>query len=307
MGPVRTGAGVADARPPATCGRGRTCAPCGGPGRVRGPRCRGSDRCRWPRARLRTAAVRGDRRVCPPLSPLRRFPGRCARARGARWQAAAVGGGDVLHAPGQALPEMKEGAVGVAVQREVVDPRYSGCDERGRRYAHHLGVHGAPRKRNADNTQHPGSAPASQEDSDLLDHALQQRSPPLVALGQPRHLFGERHLRAGRILAVQTAHTQVDPHGPSPDCGICEVTYITAGAPLIRRTTPRTGRRDMGVRTGMGPDHRTREISRGHQDVGQVRYQSRQFDRTQSEVPTGNPADHHLGMISGYENLARIA
>lgn len=245
-------------------------------------------------------------------------------------QAAAVGGGDFLNAPGQALPQMKtvadldrlwgaigdalsigkravaaddlhtrmsaqpsaelfgvsafperqresgfgvdqESAVGIAVQREVVHAEHPGCDQRRQRHPHQLREHGAPRQPDVEDTQHPRPTSAGQHHADRLDQLLQQRSAPLIAHGQSRHLLGEGHLRAGRVLAVQTAHAQVDADRPASQRGIGEAPYVAAVYPLAQRAAPRTPCWSTGSRTSLHRNGRTRNIDRDHQHSRQLR------------------------------------
>lgn len=58
----------------------------------------------------------------------------------------------------------------------------------------------------ADRGRQSGSCPAGQGQPDLRQHPAQQRGMPTVRGGQSRDLFGERHRRAGRVLAAEAAH-----------------------------------------------------------------------------------------------------
>jgi hypothetical protein len=93
----------------------------------------------------------------------------------------------------------QEGAVGIAVECEVVHAEHPGCDQRRQRHPHQLREHGAPRQPDVEDAQHPRSTPAGQHHADRLDQVLQQRSAPLIAHGQSRHLLGEGHFRAVRV------------------------------------------------------------------------------------------------------------
>uniref|UniRef100_UPI002F911DC3 hypothetical protein n=1 Tax=Streptomyces sp. NBC_01001 TaxID=2903713 RepID=UPI002F911DC3 len=100
---------------------------------------------------------------------------------------------------------------------------------------------------------------------DRLDQVLQQRRSPLAADSQPRHLFGEGHLRAGRVLAVQTAHGQVDPDWPAAERRIGEVSDIAAVGPVDQDTAPAASRWNTGAGTGLDHHDWTGSISREHQ------------------------------------------
>ncbi|MDX3537565.1 hypothetical protein PV721_24985 [Streptomyces sp. MB09-01] len=66
----------------------------------------------------------------------------------------------------------QERAVGVAVEREVVHPQHSGCDQRRQLHPHQLGEHSAPREWDVQDAQHPGATPVGQKHADGLDQVL---------------------------------------------------------------------------------------------------------------------------------------
>ncbi len=78
--------------------------------------------------------------------------------------------------PGGGVDE--EGAVGAAVESEVVDPQHPGRHQWRQRHPHQLGQDGDPREPDIQNPKHPGSAPAGQHRADVLHQALQPRSRP---------------------------------------------------------------------------------------------------------------------------------
>lgn len=102
------------------------------------------------------------------------------------------------------------------------------------------------------------------------DQVLQQRRSPLVTHGQSRHLLGEGHLRAERVLVVQTAHGQVNPDGPAAECRIGEVPDITAMDPVAQDTASAASRWNTGAGRRLNHHDRTGGISRKHQYPGQV-------------------------------------
>lgn len=57
----------------------------------------------------------------------------------------------------------------------------------------------------ADRGRQSGSRPASHGQPDLRQHLAQQRGMPTVRGGQSPDLLGERHRRAGRVLAAEAA------------------------------------------------------------------------------------------------------
>jgi hypothetical protein len=161
--------------------------------------------------------------------------------------------------------------VGVAVEREVVHPQHPGRDQRRQGHPHQLGEHSAPGERDVQDAQHPGATPARQHHTHGLDQVLQQRGPPLVAHGQPRHLLGEGHLRAGRVLAVQPAHGQVDADRPTAERHIGEVPHIAAVAPPARLTASRARRGNTGRCAGTDRHDSIGNLNRDNRYIGQLR------------------------------------
>ncbi|GGY71908.1 hypothetical protein GCM10010326_77650 [Streptomyces xanthochromogenes] len=65
----------------------------------------------------------------------------------------------------------QEGAVGAAVECEVVDAQHSGRDQWRQRHPHQLEQDGYPREPDVQDPKHPGSAPASQHHAHVLHQA----------------------------------------------------------------------------------------------------------------------------------------
>lgn len=164
----------------------------------------------------------------------------------------------------------QEGAVGIAVEREVIHPQHPGCLQWWKWHTHQLGQDRAPRERDVQDPQHPGTAPAGQHHTDGLYQALQLWSAPLVAHGQPRHLLGEGHLRAGRVLAVQAAYGQVDAQRSASKSDVGEAPYIAAVAPHAELAASRTSRRNTGSRAGADRHDSIKDSGRDHQHIGQL-------------------------------------
>lgn len=164
----------------------------------------------------------------------------------------------------------QEGSVGASVESEGVDPQDLGRDQRRKWHTHQLRQERNPGKLDAQDPKHPGSAPACQDHADVLDQGLQSGCPPLVALGQAGYLFGEGHLRAGRVLAVQAAYGQVDAQRPADERDVGEASRVAAVAPLAELTASRTSRRFTGSRAGTDR-HRIGYLNRNHLHIGQLR------------------------------------
>jgi hypothetical protein len=59
----------------------------------------------------------------------------------------------------------------------------------------------------ADRGRQAGSCPAGQSQPELRQHSMEQRRVSAVRSGQSGDLLGERHRRAGRVLAAEAAYT----------------------------------------------------------------------------------------------------
>lgn len=171
--------------------------------------------------------------------------------------------------PGGGIHE--EGAVAVAAEREIVDPQHPGCLPWRKQHPHQLRQDGAPRERDVQDPQHPGTATAGQHHTDGLDQALQLWGAPLVSHGQPRYLLGEGLLRAGRVLAVQTAYRQADAQGPACECDIGEEPFIAAVAPGAEPAASRASCRNTGSRAGADRHDSIGDLDRDHQHISQLR------------------------------------
>jgi hypothetical protein len=164
----------------------------------------------------------------------------------------------------------QEGAVGVAVEREVVHPQHPGCLQWRKRHPHQLRQNRAPRERDVQDAQHPGTAPPGQHHTNGLNQALQLWCAPLVTHGQSRHLLGEGHFRASGVFAVQAAYGQVDVQRPASESDVGEAPYVAAVDPRAWLAASRTFRWNTGPRAGADRHGSIGDINRNHQYICQL-------------------------------------
>ena len=118
----------------------------------------------------------------------------------------------------------------------------------------------------------PRASAAAQGHGDGLQHAIQAAGPPAIANRQPRHLLGERHLRAGAAAAEEPASLQTDQYFLAAARGVGHLPLIAAVHPLRHHAAARARRL---ARAGPGPDmHRpARRLDMLDSQASQVRDQ----------------------------------
>lgn len=152
------------------------------------------------------------------------------------FSAGPVGIFSVAQQPGVTVDGQR--AVHLCVQREV-DARHPRRHDGRQGHSHQLQQHAGTRERCVQQPRETRAAPPGGQDAGHLGQVLQQRGAARAAHRESVGPLGGSDLRAGRVLAVQAAHTQLDAHRPATGRHVGERAYTAAVPPVAGAATAR--------------------------------------------------------------------